>query len=140
MNTRPSSATRGAGQPGRCPANRTVPDGFEVFGAAKATNAVVGNGSPADCRHGEFRQELLTANIASAPRRQAVVVTNATSGAREPGAQVEATLREELAGRAYLEGAEARRQEDADKPKLACRARRPTWHTRSTDTSGKGKA
>jgi hypothetical protein len=135
MNTRPCSATRGADQLGRCPANRTVPGEFEVFGAGQANNAVGVTGSPAGCRHGEFFQELLTANNASAPRRLAVDVTNATSGAPEAGAQVEPILPKELAGRAYLDGAAARRQKEADKAKLANPARRPTSRTCSTDTS-----
>jgi hypothetical protein len=86
MNTRPCSAPRGAGQSGRCPAHRTVPGGFEAFGAAQATNVVVVNGSLVD-----GRQELLTANLGSAPRRQAVDVTNAPSGALEAGNSLEGT-------------------------------------------------
>jgi hypothetical protein len=62
--------------------SRTVPGGFDVLGAANATNAAGVNGSPTDFRHGGFRQELLTANSASAPRRQTVGGANATSGSR----------------------------------------------------------
>ncbi len=66
--------------------NRTVPGGFDVLGAASATNAVTVNGSPADYRHGEFFQELLTVNNTNATLWQSVKVTNTTSGAYETGA------------------------------------------------------
>jgi RHS repeat-associated protein len=66
--------------------SRTVPGGFDVLGAASATNAVTVNASPADYRRGEFFQELLTANNTNATLWQSVKVTNTASGAYETGA------------------------------------------------------
>ena len=57
-----------------------------MLGAANATNAVTVNGSAADYRHGEFFQELVTTNNATAPVWQSVKVTNTASGAYETGA------------------------------------------------------
>ena len=56
----------------------TLPSGFDVLGAANATNSVTVNGSLADDRRGEFFQELITANNASASVWQSVNVTNTT--------------------------------------------------------------
>jgi RHS repeat-associated protein len=66
--------------------NRTVPGGLDVLGAASATNSVTVNGSPADYRHGEFFQELITTNNTNAAMWQTVRVTNTASGAYETGA------------------------------------------------------
>jgi hypothetical protein len=66
--------------------SRTVPGGFDVLGAASATNSVTVSGSPADYRRGEFFQELLTANNTNAALWQSVQVTNTASGAYETGA------------------------------------------------------
>lgn len=65
--------------------NRTVPGGFDVLGAANATNAVTVNASPADYRRGEFFQELITANNTNAAIWQSVKVTNSATAAYVTG-------------------------------------------------------